>query len=176
MRKEQGKMSNHIDGITGKMDTTKTEPFRYAVIDLAIAKGLRTGIAGLLPTAAEPLLAHKFPQDLLMVGPWLVRLSKAPAIKETLSEMAADVPWGYYVHSTFDIVSLRHSLRRFNLVQIPSVEREVLFRYWDPRVMRVFLDIATRKQRAKMFELIDQIEAADGSFHASENTLSVGSR
>lgn len=142
----------------------RTEISRYAVIDLAVAEQLRPVIARLMRSAAEPLLAHKFAQELLEVGPWLVKLSAAPEVDSLLGEMDPGVPWGYYVHSTVDIVSLRQTLRRFNLAVIPDTPRPVLFRYWDPRVMGVFLKVASREQRARMFEWIERIEAANGGF------------
>lgn len=166
-------MTNQASSTTARKGVLDVEPFQYAVIDLAVAETLQEDILGLLPSAAEPLLARKYPQELLRVGPWLVRLSKAADVQHALTEMAADVPWGYYVYSTFDIVSLRHSLRRFNLVRVPGIEREVLFRYWDPRVMQVFLDTATPQQRAKLFELIDQIKAGDGSFDEIDSAISI---
>lgn len=83
------------------------EPFRYAVIDLAVAEGLRPVIVRLLPSVAEPLFARTFARELLEVGPWLVRLSKTPQVERALAEMAPDMPSGYYAHSMVDIISLR---------------------------------------------------------------------
>jgi hypothetical protein len=157
-------MSLPANSSTQADTTLSTAPFRYAVIDLASATEIRPLIARLRPSAAEPLFARTFAQELLDVGPWVVRLSKAPEVESMLANMSFDIPWGYYVHTTVDIISLRQSLRRFNLARIPDSSKAVLFRYWDPRVMRVFLDVASREQRKRLFEWIDRIEAADGSF------------
>lgn len=159
-------MSSHVTRTAAASAQLKSEPFCYAVVDLASAQQLRPVIADQLPSVAEPLFAREFPRALLQVGPWLVRLSKAPEVERMLVEMGADLPWGYYVHSTFDIVSLRQSLRRFNLARLPDTQKEVLFRYWDPRVMRVFLDVATREQYRRLFELIEKLESPDGAFCA----------
>lgn len=73
------------------------------------------------------------------------------------------VPRGYFVEASIDIVSLRHALGRFNLARLPSKTTPVLFRYREPRIMRVFLHVAHPEQSARLFEWV---EAADGSFDA----------
>lgn len=140
------------------------EPFRYAVIDLASAPSLRPMVSTMTSPLAETLFDSKFPRELLQVGPWLVRLSKAPEVDNALTGMAADVPWGYYIHSTSEIVGLRQSLRRLNLVRLPDSSQEVLFRYWDPRVMDVYLRVMTQHQRTRFFEFIDRIHAPNDGF------------
>ena len=106
------------------------------------------------------------PVELLAVGPWLADLARLPELRTAIGKLDGNAPWGYSVHASIDIVSLRHTLRRFNLVEMPEPRRTVLFRYWDPRVMRMFLEIATREQRALLFEFIDRIEGPGGKFDA----------
>ncbi|MDU8913463.1 DUF4123 domain-containing protein [Aestuariicoccus sp. MJ-SS9] len=96
--------------------------------------------------------------------PWLVHLAEAPDVAQTLEELEPGVPWGYYVNSRADIAALRQSLRRFNLAQLPDGKKEVLFRYWDPPIMRVFMEIATPDQRARLIAKIDRIRSADDGF------------
>lgn len=143
-----------------------TELFRYVVIDLASIAELCPVIRRLRPSAAQPLFARTSAQELLDVGPWLVRLSNAPEVERTLANMSPEVPWGYYVQTSFDIISLRQTLRRFNMVRVAAPPREVLFRYWDPRVMRMFLEVADSRQRGAFFEFIDRLECPNGSFDA----------
>jgi hypothetical protein len=131
---------------------------RYAVIDLAVVKPLRAPFTEKRTTAVETLLSWSFDKKLLAVGPWLVRLSDAPEVTNTLADYGRDVPWGYYVSASVDLLTLRKSLRRYNLVQIPGTPGKVLFRYWDPRVMATFLKVITEFQRERLFEWIDYIE------------------
>lgn len=142
------------------------DSYKYAVVDLAAATSLRSAVLGKLRTVAEPLLARNAPIQVLEVGPWIVRLSKAEDIARALGTVGPDSPWGYYVYTSVDIVSLRQTLRRFNLVGLPGSPKPVLFRYWDPRVMRSFLEIASRSQRRSLFDFIDRVQALDGSFDA----------
>jgi hypothetical protein len=141
--------------------------FRYAMIDLAVAEALRSQVAGLQPPVGETLFDRRADRRLLLVAPWLVRLSLAQDIGRRLEELGPSLPWGCYVYSTVDISSLRAALRRFNIARLPNSARKVLFRYWDPRVMRVFLAVANKAQRELLFEWIERIEAPDRSFAAT---------
>ncbi|MFK7751916.1 MAG: DUF4123 domain-containing protein [Sedimentitalea sp.] len=149
-------MANHT------RPTPSIDAFQYAVVDLASAVDLRHLVMGLRRSVAVTLFARDAPRAVVEVGPFLVRLSEAPDVERSISSFQKDLPWGYFVHSTFDLLSLRHSLRRFNLVRLSDPPKEVLFRYWDPRVIRTYLEIATKEQRARLFEIIDRIETADG--------------
>lgn len=137
--------------------------FRYAVIDLAAVPALRPAVPRLLSSVAEPLLARNLPHELLSVAPWLVDLAQAPDVAETLASIGPRLPWGYYLISRVDLVSLRQALRKFNLAKLPDRKREVIFRYWDPRVLPTFLDHGTAAQRMRFLEWIDRVEFADGA-------------
>ncbi|MEO8242771.1 MAG: DUF4123 domain-containing protein [bacterium] len=138
--------------------------FCYAVVDLASAAALRPVVPNLMSSVAEPLLARSMAPQVLAVGPWLVDLAQVPEVARTLTAWGSSVPWGYYVYSRVDIVSVRQSLRKFNLARVEGSKTDVLFRYWDPRVIRVFLHGTTNAQRAKFLDWIDRVEWADGSF------------
>lgn len=141
--------------------------FRYAVVDLASAPQLVPIVMGRLSAEAQPLLSPDFDRRILEVGPWLVDTAKVPELEPATETICPGVPWGYFVATSIDIVSLRRALRRYNVVELPDPEREVLFRYWDPRVMKVFLQIATRTQKRLLFEFIDRIESPYAGFDVS---------
>ena len=145
--------------------------FRYAVVDLANAEALCSEIIDQFPAIAEPLLARDSPRQLLEVSPWLVQLSKAPQIADALETFDAEDPWGFYVYASIDLISLRQRLRRLNMARLPGEDREFLFRYWDPRVMKVFLEIATEHQLNNIFEWIDRIEGSPGTFSMDRSDL-----
>ena len=157
-------MQKTIADDTTDAPTTVEPLFKYAVVDLASAPQIYSHISPLLRSTAETLFVRKMPFRLLRNGPWLLKLSGSPQLEEAIIEVGAESHWGCFVHASIDIVSMRQTLRRFNLVQLPDAETEFLFRYWDPRVMRLFLEVATKEQRRRLFEFIDRIEAIDGSF------------
>lgn len=132
--------------------------YRYAVVDLASAPKLRPIVMGRLAHEAQPLFSPKLDIRVLQVGPWLVDVARVPEFELAVDEQYTDAPWGYYVATSVDIVSLRRALRRYNYVQIPGYEEPVLFRYWDPRVMGVFIDVASRLQSTVLFEFLEEID------------------
>lgn len=148
--------------------------FRYAVVDLASAPTLRPVVPKLLSAAAEPLFARHFAFALLEVGPWIVHVSAAPAVQQILTSLPTGTPWGYYVHADIDIVSLRQALRKFNLAKVDGLAREVLFRYWDPRVLRLFLTHASSVQRGRFMEWMGHIEWPDGTVLMNETAAEFG--
>ncbi len=137
--------------------------FRYAVVDLAVVDDLGLPLSRCLPSIALSLFSASFPAEVIYAGPWVVDLGQAEGFAERLAALSPDLPWGYIIRCNIDIVSLRHSLRRFNLIEIPNPPREVLFRYWDPRVLRVFLQVGTPHSVKRFFDFIEAIEYADGS-------------
>lgn len=148
----------------------KTQPlstitYRYAVIDLAAAPDLSKIVMGRLSQDAQPLFAPTLDVDILSVGPWITNVARIPELEPAIDAQYSSAPWGYFVETTVDIVSLRRAFRRYNYVKIPDREAPVLFRYWDPRVMRSFLSVATKEQFTVLFEFIDRLEGPAGMFN-----------
>ena len=144
----------------------ETAPYKYTVVDLAVVPELTPVMRHQLRSVALPLLSQRAPDPVLDVGPWVVRHTKASDLAAQIDALATHLAWGFFVFTSVDLVSVRHTLRRFNLATLPDRKRPVLFRYWDPRVMATFLEVATPEQRARFFEFIDRVEAPDGSFNA----------
>lgn len=59
--------------------------------------------------------------------------------------------WGIYLTSSRPILEVRRHLRRFLLVINHETEERLYFRFYDPRVLRVFLPTCLPKQRADFF-------------------------
>ncbi len=47
-------------------------------------------------------------------------------------------PWGYFVIARSDLATLRSHFRRYLTVKLPD-NSKVLFRFYDPRVVKTFL-------------------------------------
>ena len=138
--------------------------FRYAVVDLAAAPALAPHVMGRLSQEAQTLFAPNMHVNILRVGPWLARLERVPELEAAIDALPPDTPWGYVLETSIDIVSLRRALRRYNYVRVPNQPKPVLFRYWDPRVMKTFISVATREQRDVLFEFINRIEGPGGLY------------
>jgi len=145
------------------------------VIDLASTPALRPLVPKLMSSVAEPLLARNAALPLLEVGPWIVNPEDASDVARILTSFAPDTPWGYYIHADIDIVSLRQALRKFNPATLEGTPREVLFRYWDPRVLRLFLTHASPVQRGRFMAWMARIEWPDGTVLLNETVAEFGS-
>jgi hypothetical protein len=82
-------------------------------------------------------------------GPFLVDLSKAPHLLPHLILSGWGKSWGIYVRTAQSFQELRHHLRTLLLVDLAG--ERAIFRFYDPRVLPLFLRTATQEQRAKMF-------------------------
>ena len=76
--------------------------------------------------------------ELAHVAPYLVKLPPDSTLLEALVKEGWGKSWGVYLTSASDFHEIRRHLRHFLEVKLPDGE-QVYFRFYDPRVMRVFL-------------------------------------
>jgi hypothetical protein len=98
--------------------------------------------------------------ELAQVAPYLVRLGKESPLLEALVKEGWGKSWGVYLTSTAEFNQVRHHLRRFLQVRLPSGE-QVYFRFYDPRVMRVFLPTCTPEDTVQFFGPIENYLVED---------------
>jgi hypothetical protein len=84
------------------------------------------------------LYAGTLHPDLEIAAPYLVRLEQGDKYTNGLLEQAWGNSWGVLLRCPTTIESLRRHLRTFLVVRGPGGER-LVFRYYDPRVLRVYL-------------------------------------
>ena len=87
------------------------------------------------------LYSGKLPRELEMVAPQLVELHPGNRLTVQLLDEGWGNAWGVFLR-TADPSNLRHHLRKFLKVQDED-GRRLLFRYYDPRVLRVYLPTCT---------------------------------
>lgn len=87
---------------------------------------------------------------LAQVAPYLVRLAKDSRLLEALVKEGWGKSWGVYLTSSSDLLEIRRHLRHFLQVKLPDGE-QVYFRFYDPRVMRVFLPSCTAEETVQFF-------------------------
>ncbi|MCV2355939.1 DUF4123 domain-containing protein [Paucibacter sp. B2R-40] len=95
------------------------------------------------------LYSGKLPRELEMVAPQLVELHPGNRLTAQLLDEGWGNAWGVFL-KTADPVNLRHHLRKFLKVQDED-GRRLLFRYYDPRVLRVYLPTCTKAELAQLF-------------------------
>ena len=110
--------------------------YLYAILDACDAPAVPDKARELGETAAVSLFKGSAQEDYSTVAPYLFKVSP-----ETLDWIVATLwnqPWGVFVLSKADLESLRLHFRHFLLVQLPDGERW-FFRYYDPRILKVYL-------------------------------------
>lgn len=95
------------------------------------------------------LFAGSLPKEIEMVAPYLVQLDADDKFTEFLSNQ-----WGkgacVYLQCDTSMKVLRHHLRKFLTVHDPA-GRRLLFRYYDPHVLRVFLPPCNTEELKTVF-------------------------
>lgn len=121
----------------------------YAILD-----GARDpSVFGFVKGSGRPhccLYAGALPRELVETAPYLVELDRAAPFTDLLVSQGWGQSWGIYACARYDLEAMRRHLRRFLVVQDES-GRQLLFRYYDPRVMRVYLPTCNVTERAQVF-------------------------
>jgi hypothetical protein len=97
---------------------------------------------------------------LVEFAPYLVRLEQDSRLLEVLVKEGWGNSWGVYLTSSGDIMQVRHHLRHFLEVDLPNGE-QVYFRFYDPRVLRVFFPTCTSEDVKEFFGPIKNYLAED---------------
>jgi uncharacterized protein DUF4123 len=90
-------------------------------------------------------------EELWFVAPYLVRCERNSDLVSWLMESGWGQSWGIFVATTVDLVSLRQHFRRFVLVKVEGDEADFYFRFYDPRVLRVFLPTCSPEEAIEFF-------------------------
>jgi len=126
------------------------------------------------------LFAGPLPPALEMAAPYLVQLDPEDKFTEYLAEnMGKNL--GIFLRTDLGMKDLRRHLRTFLSVKDPA-GRKLLFRYYDPRVMRVYLPTCNFRELETVFGPIRTFwtESADPrsltQFEMKKNSLKVEAR
>jgi len=85
-------------------------------------------------------------QELAEVAPYLVELPSSSPLWDVLLGEARGDAWGVFAQSEASLEDLRRHLRRFLRVEAED-GRRMLFRWYDPRVLRAYLPTCTEDER-----------------------------
>jgi hypothetical protein len=89
------------------------------------------------------------------VAPYLVALDPASRFTSLLLEKGWGNAWGVFLTASVKMEALRAHFRRFIMVQLPN-GRSAYFRFYDPRVLRVYLPTCTEEERAALFGPVER--------------------
>jgi hypothetical protein len=150
----------------GRVSTLGTAPAAlYQWLRRATQQAPKSGVYAILDGARDPrihrrvldcglpyacLYAGALPPELVEVAPYLVRLlPNLPATRELVEESWGR-SWGIFLQTETSQELLRRHLRRFLKVQ-DARGKPLVFRYYDPRVLRVYLPTCTADELAFLF-------------------------
>lgn len=128
---------------------------RFVVLDGAISPAVRD----LLNQAGvfyQSLYEGEQAVDLAAFGPYLVEIQKGGKLMPFLIKVGWGKSWGVFLSTQMTFAETRKHLRHFLMVDIEGGQR-VIFRFYDPRVMRVFLPTCEADQRREFFGQMQHI-------------------
>lgn len=136
----------------------------YAVLDGARDSRLlswvtRTG------APAWCLYAGELPAELAEAAPWLLRLGRGHEYAAEFFNEGWFDAWGIVFASAAPSKQLRRHLRRFLLARTEAGKR-LLFRYYDPRVLRAYLPTCNAGELENFFGPIDAFATPSRDPHA----------
>jgi hypothetical protein len=101
---------------------------------------------------------------LAAVAPYLVGLGTTDRVFDWLWEQGWGESWGIFLWSLVSPDTLRAHFRRLTMVRSDAGER-LLFRFYDPRVLRTFLPTCDAAQSEEIFGPVQRftMEQAAGS-------------
>jgi hypothetical protein len=131
----------------------------YAVLDaardpLVHAKLLATDVR------SACLYEGRIPRELAEVAPYLVKLRREHRFTEQLLESAWGRSWGVFASSPGDFEAMRRHFRRFLRVE-DETGKAMIFRWYDPRVLRVYLPTCTQAELDMLFGPLSAYYAED---------------
>jgi len=88
---------------------------------------------------------------LSFVAPYLISLPRRSPFLEQLVREGWGNSWGVYLTCDRPFEEVRKHLRHFLTVELEGEHKKVLFRFYDPRVLRLFLPTCTPKESAEFF-------------------------
>lgn len=153
---------DEIDGIREQILSVPEGLKVYAILDGASAEQLPRTIDQ-YGIESVCLLRGELDPDLAQAAPYLVRLfADSPFTDWVLSE-GWGKHWGIFVVTTANLRTLRQHFRSFLTVYDPD-NVPLFFRYYDPRVLRVYLPTCETEELEDIFGPVDRylMEGDDG--------------
>ena len=141
-----------------------TAPKLYGVLDCSRAPELYEHVGRLSPESADCLFAGRIAEEVRAVSPHVVELAPTDPLSRLWRTRGWGQAWGILFSSRANLPTVRRRLRHFTQAKLPGGTGPVLFRFWDPRVFRVYMPLVEPADVAAWFKDIDRyiVETEDG--------------
>jgi hypothetical protein len=123
--------------------------YTYAILDGASIPDLLDALDTHQPEYVC-LYAGELEPDVEECAPYLVRLDPDSEFTRWVIDEGWGKHWGIFATSPADLRALRKHLRSLLLVKSPE-EKTLYFRYYDPRVLNLYLPTAERRELLEIF-------------------------
>lgn len=125
----------------------------YAVLDGASVPGLLERLD--VQSEYVCLYRGELAPDMAEVAPYLVRLEPETEFTDWVIEKGWGNHWGIFAASRADLRAMRRHLRTLLTVYDPQ-GKPLYFRFYDPRVLRVYLPTCNAEELATVFGPVER--------------------
>jgi hypothetical protein len=135
--------------------------YLYAILDAARDPAIYHGLRRL--SSSEPVMSlYQGPtaRELAGFAPYLVSLGTTDLVFDWIWNNGWGDSWGIFFWSLVSMERLRDHFRRLTMVQGPEGQR-MFFRFYDPRVLRIFAPICDGDQVKQLFGPVAQYMMED---------------
>jgi hypothetical protein len=133
----------------------------YAVLDGASIPDLRMKLYQMQPEHVC-LYRGELKPDMAEVAPYLVRINQGTEFGNWVLTEGWGNNWGIFVQSRYSLAEVRKHLRSFLTVH-DETGKPMLFRFYDPRVLRNFLPTCNNDELKKFFGIILNFAVEDNN-------------
>ena len=131
----------------------------YAVMDAADAPAVPEYLESVDPSCWRCLYQGKSLRDYWAVAPYLVQVTEG--LLEWIAENLDHNSWGILLQSAAGLNGTYSHLRKLHMTRNPD-GRIYYFRYYDPRILGLFLTILTADQSLQLFGPIEAFFYSNG--------------
>ncbi|WP_437683353.1 DUF4123 domain-containing protein [Sorangium sp. So ce131] len=151
-----------LDALFALPEDSSPAPSVYAVLDGARDSRIYRAVYD-SRLEHECLFAGDIPYDLAEAAPYLVQLDRKARFTRWILEQGWGRSVGIFAWSRADLEALRRHFRRLLRVK-DEAGRALYFRYYDPRVLRVYLPTCTAGELREIFGPVGRllVEGAEG--------------
>jgi hypothetical protein len=130
----------------------------YCVLDGASIPTLFDQLYSDLPPKFECLYHGELAPDIAEVAPYLVAIERGSTFAEWVITQGWGNHWGVFAITQADLRELYFYMRTLNIVY-DAKSKPMMFRYYDPRVLRAFLPTCSPDQVRQLFGPVERFVA-----------------
>ena len=101
------------------------------------------------------LFSGKLPRSLAQAAPYLIELRRGHPFLDDVLDRGWGRSWGFFFTSQDDLADLRRHFRTFLKVKNDKTGKTMFFRFFDPRVLRVYLPTCTGDELTFVLDPMD---------------------